>query len=264
LLEGVDLPFTTDAPGIQFTIPPEPVDRVNSGEFQTHILWPGIDLRFEHGDPARRAGKYAEGPWPDVQLEAAHNLEFAQLKAIRMLGLDAYVVDQNIGTIDLMGFDTNYPHGHRDFPPHMHMILWWPTVTGAGSLIAHYRISPEGLLTDTRVIPLRAIGLRSTDFPPGKTFIDTDDEGRGIYTHTVTAEGWLHISRVGGSECLIKPLKSGFQSGASINCSGFQTHSVRVSDDLKAGVIRVSMDDKKPVLYYYDRDDGHLLSHQSR
>ncbi len=34
-------------------------------------------LRFEHADPARRAGDYATGLFPTVQRAAANVLEFA-------------------------------------------------------------------------------------------------------------------------------------------------------------------------------------------
>ncbi len=260
LLEGVDLPFTVDANSdLHFTLPPEPVDRVNSGEFQTHIFWPGIDLRLEHGDPARRAGDYATGAWPAVQLKAAHNLEFAQLDALRMLGLDKYVYDQNLGSIDLMGFDTNFPHGHVDYPPHMHMILWWPTVTGAGSLIAHYYISPQGLLTHIASIPLRTLGLVATNIPAGVPYTDTDDAGNPVYTHLITKSGALVLSRPGGSSCDIDPLHGGFDSGAIVRCQGFPQRTIQVSDDIHHGILRVVRDGVEATIYTYDTDCGDLL-----
>ncbi len=269
LLEGVDLPFTTTAGLLHFTVPAEPVNRVNSGEFQTHILWPGIDLRLEHGDPGRRAGKYADGPWPALQLKAAHNLEFAQLYALRILGLDTYVIDQNVGTIDLMGFDTNFPHGHDDYPPHMHMILWWPTVTGAGSLIGHYYISPQGLLTHNEVIPLRVLGLIATSIPPGVPYTDTDDTGQPVYTHTITTTGALTLSRPGGGTCSIDPsgdaLHGGFGSGASVHCQGFAATTVQVSDDVAHGVLRVVNTTNAlshTNTYTYDTDTGRLFTSQ--
>jgi hypothetical protein len=257
LIEGCDLEFSSLPGGLSFTLPAQAEDRVNSGEFQTHLLWPGIDLRFEHADPERRSGKYADGPWPAVERKAAANLEFAQREAARMLGLDSLVASQNIGTIDLMGFDTNYPHGHEDWPPHMHMILWWPTPKGTGSLVGHYYISPQGLLTDTMVGPIGAIGVQA-DFPIGKTFIDTDISGNGIYTHTVTREGWLRLGRIGGSECLIRPAGSGFQDGATVKCPGFTSRRVKVDDDVDKGILRAWVNDAEEI-YHYDADCGKLL-----
>ena len=257
LLEGTDLAFTSEPDGLSFTLPAQAEDRLNSGEFQTHIFWPGIDLRFEHADPERRSGRYAGGRWPAVERKAAANLEFAQREAVRMLGLDSYVASQNIGTIDLMGFDTNYPHGHEDWPPHMHMILWWPTPKGTGSLVGHYYINPQGLLSDTIVGPIGAIGVQAV-FPIGKTFIDTDINGDGVYSHTVTREGWLRLGRVGGSECLISPAGPGFQEGAIVECPGFASRSVRVEDNVDSGVLHAWVNESEES-YRYDVDSGNLL-----
>jgi hypothetical protein len=259
LLEGQELPFTQDENGIGFTVPPQAVDRVNSGEFQTHIFWPGIDLRFEHGDPERRDGKYQSGAWPAVQLKSAHTLEFAQLLAIRMLGLDSQVVDRNIGSLDLMGFDTDFPHGHEDYPPHMHMILWWPTPTGAGSLIAHYYITPQGLLDHTEVIPLRTVGLVATRIERGVSYTDTDYTGERAYSHTITDKGWLQVAEVNGGSCLISPLGHGFDSGAAVECAGYSRRTVQVEDDIEKGKITVLNDGMRKTIYTYDPDSGQLL-----
>ena len=257
LIEGSDLAFASGANGVSITLPAQAEDRINSGEFQTHLYWPGIDLRFEHADPERRSGKYVDGRWPSVERQAAANLEFAQREAAHMLGLDSFVASRNIGTIDLMGFDTNDPHGHEDWPPHMHMILWWPTVKGTGSLVAHYYISPQGLLTHTIVGPIGAIGVQS-DFPIGSTFTDTDIDGDAIYSHTVTQAGLLRLGRAGGSECLIRPTGAGFQDGATVECPGFGSRRVRVDDDVDKGILRVWIDDSAET-YHYDVDSGRLL-----
>jgi hypothetical protein len=263
LLEGQELPFELDSTGIVFTVPAQPVDRINSGEFQTHIYWPGIDLRFEHGDSERRDGSYRSGAYPFVELKAAHNLEFAQLLAIRMLGLDSQVVDHNLGSLDLMGFDTDFPHGHTDFPPHMHMILWWPTPRGTGSLIAHYYITPHGLLDHNEVIPFGTVGLVATRIEKETTYTDTDFTGQPLYTHTITKEGWLQVGEVSGSSCLIRPLGAGFDSGAAVECATFHKRTVQVEDDIQHGAITVVYDGKAKSVYTYDTDSGRLLGMES-
>ena len=257
LIEGSELAFNSEGNGLSIILPAQAEDRINSGEFQTHIYWPGIDLRFEHADSERRSGKYADGQWPSLERQAVANLEFAQREAVRMLGLDSYVASHNIGTIDLMGFDTNDPHGHEDWPPHMHMILWWPTVKGTGSLVAHYYVSPKGLLTHTIVGPIGAIGVEA-QFPIGSTFIDTDINGDKVYSHTITPEGWLRLGRIDGSECLIRPSASGFQEGAIVECPGFASRRVRVEDDVEKGTLRVWVNNSEET-YHYDADSGALL-----
>ena len=174
-----------------------------------------------------------------------------------MLGLDSFVASQNIGTIDLMGFDTNDPHGHEDWPPHMHMILWWPTIKGTGSLVAHYYISPQGLLTHTVVGPIGAIGVQA-DFSIGSTFTDTDINGDAIYSHTITQAGWLRVGSAGGSECLIRPTGAGFQDGAIVECPGFGLRRIQVDDDVDKGALQVWINDSAET-YHYDVDSGRLL-----
>src|SRR6185295_15631794 len=123
-----DVPFTRTDDAIVFDVPPKnPEDLV--AELHTQIRSPGVSLRIEHADVQRRNGPYAKGAWPAIQRAAALNLEFAVRDAIHQLGLDRRVVEDGLGVIQLMGFDTNYPtvapdRAHDDFPPHWHMHLW--------------------------------------------------------------------------------------------------------------------------------------------
>jgi hypothetical protein len=50
-----------------------------------------------------------------------------------------------------MGFDTNSPHGHQDFPLHFHLVLWLPNYRGNGSLIPHLYLNPQGLISNSLV-----------------------------------------------------------------------------------------------------------------
>jgi hypothetical protein len=149
----MDLQFQQDPKRLSFTLPSQIADRVNPGEFQSHLYWPGVELRLEHADPARRAGDYSTGEFPTVQRQAASNLEFGLLEAIRRLGLDHDVDDQNLGRLFLMGFDTNYPHGHHDSPPHFHLALWLSDYRAYGSLIPHFYLTSEGLIKNSVVTP---------------------------------------------------------------------------------------------------------------
>ena len=115
----------------------------------------------------------------------------------------------------------------------------------------------QGLLSDTIVGPIGAIGVQA-DFPIGKTFIDTDINGDGVYSHTVTQEGWLRLGRVGGSECLISPAGPGFQEGAIVECPGFASRCVRVEDNVDKGLLRAWVNGSEET-YHYDVDSGVLL-----
>jgi hypothetical protein len=258
LLEGSDLDFKRQPGGVSFVLPAQTTDRPNSAEFQTHIVYRGLDVRFEHADPARRSGKYANGPFPELQRAAAANLEFAQREAVFMLGLDTYVADEQIGTILLMGFDTNDPHGHTDYPPHMHMHMRWPEI--GGTQIGHYYIDTKGLLIDNKVGVRGWTGHHIEPFQRGETFTTFDLHARPVYAHTITPEGWLNLGRPGGATCTIRPTAAtlGFDQGAVTSCPGFTPVNLRVTDDLQAGLLKVYRNGTLSEVYPYDTDTGLL------
>jgi len=263
LLEGTDLDFTRTADGIQFNLPAQTTDRINSAEFHTHIVYPGLDVRFEHADPERKAGYYANIPFPTLQRQAAANIEFAQREAVFMLGLNTYVADQQIGNILLMGFDTNDPHGHTDAPPHMHMHMRWPQ--RGGTQIGHFYINDHGLLTENRVGVQGWNNGHIKPFLPGESFTTYDLRAKGVYTHTITKEGWLNLGRPGGSECHIRPAVAGrgFDQDALVECPGFAQRRVSVRDNIATGTLTVTIEDtqgQRSEVYHYDTDTGLLLS----
>ena len=158
LLEGGDIPFRREGSGIVVSLPPVGNDAITTAEVATHIVEPGMVLRFEHADPARRAGPYAQGAFPVVQRAAADVLEFAQREVVRELGLGEQVERERLGRIQIMGFDTNAPHDLRDDPP--------PRVAAAVRTVAHLHVhlgrehdvvapSLEGLADDLLGLALR-------------------------------------------------------------------------------------------------------------
>ena len=256
LLESGDLRFETAGDIVTVQVPPVGYDAVGAGEVATHVVEPGMVLRFEHADPARRAGAYADGPFPALQRRAADHLEFAQREVIRRTGLGDYVAREKLGTIHVMGFDTNYPHGHTDAPPHTHMHLRWPA--NAGTQIGHYYIGADGLL-DRNEVGIKDLDAPGATFGRGKSFTTRDMRGRPVYTHQITAEGWLRLGRAGQAPCLIRPLARGFDGGALVACPGQPEVAVKVDDDLAAGVLHVTTGAVLEV-FRYDPDSGKLLS----
>jgi hypothetical protein len=217
-------------------------------------------VRFEHLDSERLAGDYAGKPAPLAQRRAADNLEFAEREAVRELGLGVYVAQEKIGVIEVMGFDTNYPHGHTDSPPHIHMHLRWPYNTG--TQIGHMFIGPDGLLIENRV-GVTGYKLPARTFARDQTFTTLDHQGRPVYAQTITAAGWLTLASVRpdapAQTCLIGPDGQGFQSGAVVACTGHDPVPIHVTDDLAEGVLKVW---SGPILetLHYDRDTGRLIS----
>ena len=257
ILAGGDLPFRRDATRIVVQVPPIDADAVTAAEMATHIVEPGMVLRFEHADPARRAGVYATGPFPDVQRRAANVLEFAQREVVRALGLGEQAERERLGRIQIMGFDTNAPHGHTDAPPHMHMHLRWPG--NAGTQIGHYYIGADGLLTHNQM-GVKDIPGGDRRFGRGEPFTTVGPDGRELYTHRITTEGWLELGRASEAPCLIRPDGgTGFQSGATIRCPGHPETRIGVEDDQTRGVVTV-VTGTITEIFRYDTDTGALVS----
>ncbi len=255
ILEGGDVPFRTRAGGLVVQLPPVAGDAITAAEVATHVVEPGMVVRFEHADPARRAGAYATGGFPVLQRRAADHLEFALREVVRQLGLGEEVERERLGRIQIMGFDTNAPHGHLDTPPHIHMHLRWPNDTG--TQIGHYYIGDDGLLT-YNVVGVKGIAGAERRFGRGDVFTTIGPDGRGVYSHRITPEGWLEIGRPGTKPCLVRPAGgAGFDSGALLACPGRSPARVAVTDD--PGVLTV-VTGRIAEVFRYDPDTGRLLS----
>lgn len=252
-----ELPLRRVGERITLDLPPLAEDAVWAGAFATEIVEPGVTLRFEHGDPARQAGAYATGAFPEVERRAADNLTFAQREAIRQLGLGEYVQREKIGQIMLMGFDTNFPAAHTDAPPHVHMHLRW--ASNIGTQISHFYIAPDGLLTVNKV-GVRGLNMPGRTLGRGEAFTTIDRFGRAVYTHTITAGGALTITGPDGkSTCTLLPAGAGFHFGVRLACGSAPAVTIRVEDDMAAGIIAVTTGPLREVLRY-DPQTGNLKS----
>jgi hypothetical protein len=262
VVEKSYLQFSRNGSEITFDLPVVPRERSSTLEVQTNLNWPGITVRVEHAFEDRRAGKYESGQWPAVERQAALNLEFGLREAIRTLGLDQEICKRGLGRIHLMGFDTNFPLGHEDFPPHIHMILRWPHF--AGSQAPHFYLSSKGLLEGDVAVTIDGMPkITKTFFPQGTPVPAVDYLGETVYQTVEKADGTLTLQRPGTGECTLLPLKTGdqgFASGSKITCSTGQSFSVTATDDTEAGVLRVSADAKPSEIYRYDPDTAVLRS----
>lgn len=257
LMESGELPFRTAGNRIVVALPPLAQDAITAAEVATHIVEPGMVLRFEHADPARRAGAYAAGPFPYLQRRAADVLEFAQRQVVRTLGLGEAAVRRGWGTIQIMGFDTNAPHRHVDAPPHAHMHLRWPGDTG--TQIGHYYIDGNGLLSHN-LAGVKGMDVPERRFGRGATFATIAPDGATAYTHRITEQGWLEIGDGRGRTCLIRPAAAdGFAGGAIVGCPGVDEQRITVVDDLSDGVLTVTTGDIVET-FRYATDSGLLLS----
>jgi hypothetical protein len=249
---------------IDFALPVNPRERSSTLELQTNLEWPGLTIRIEHAYQDRRAGTYAQGTWPATERQAALNLEFGLREAIRILGLDQNVYSQGLGTIHLMGFDTNYPLGHEDSPPHIHIILRWPHF--AGSQAPHLYLTPDGLLRGTTVTIDGIPSVGKITIPDGTPFPAVDYLGHQVFQTAVGSDGNLRIERLGNkpTACRLQPaesaLKNGYAAGVTVHCDGAADIHVRTLDDTDRGELQVWVNSAAPELYRYNPDTAVLIS----
>lgn len=271
------VPFSRTADGITFDAPQNgpklsqlgnrtlPADGAGDvTEQYTYLEIPGVETRIEHADEQRRKGYYATANWPALEHQAAINLEFGAREAIVSLGLDRTVRERGLGTILLMGFDTNTPtltpnSVHEDYPPHWHMHVSWahdPLIREVG----HLFIGPDGLLTSNTV----SDGTKKPElkeFNRGETHvtrINDVDGGEVLYSHTITADGSFELSTPSGM-CRLSPVSGGFQSGVEVACdNGVATERIRAEDDILAGRLSVFRNDELMEEHTYDPDNGTL------
>ncbi len=257
IVNDADLPVRRERTRLRVSLPPFYEDAIWAPALETDLVEPGMVLRVEHADLARRAGAYTEGRFPVLERQAADNLTFAMREVIRRLGLGERVAREETGLIMVMGFDTNFPAGHTDAPPHVHMHLRWPN--NVGSQIAHYYFDERGLLTENKV-GVRALGLPQRRFGPGETFATIDNRGQAIYAHTITAEGYLRIDRPDdGASCLLSPAGEGFSEGVRLDCGPLGRVEIDVSNDLAQGLI-VARTGEIEERFRYDTGTGGLIS----
>jgi hypothetical protein len=262
IVEKKRIPFTAAGGVVTFDLPVAPRARSSTVEIQTSLEWPGIVLRVEHAFPERRAGKYATGEFPVVQRAAALNLEFGLREALLDLKLDQEVAKQGLGKIHLMGFDTNDPLGHEDYPPHIHLILRWPHF--AGSQAPHFYISNRGLLLPDVSVTIDGMPqIATTHFGRGVWTPAIDYLGETLFETLITDDGGIALRRSGSASCALKALGTGdrgFADGALVTCSSASVYRVQAADDTARGELRVSVNTRPAEVYRYDVDTAALLS----
>jgi hypothetical protein len=262
IVEKNRLPFSAAGGVVTFDLPVVPLARSSTVEVQTSLEWPGIVLRIEHAFPERRAGKYATGDFPALQRATALNLEFGLREAIRDLKLDREAASRGLGKIHLMGFDTNDPLGHEDYPPHIHLILRWPHF--AGSQAPHFYIGDRGLLLPDVSVTIDGMPqIHATEIAKGAWLPATDYLNETLFETLVTDDGGITLRRSGAASCALKPLGTtdrGFADGALVTCGSGVVYRVQAADDTERGEVRVSVNSLPAEVYRYDVDTAVLLS----
>jgi hypothetical protein len=252
LLGTRDLPFAVVEGGVVVSVPPLSAGHDRTADLHTLIDYPGVRLRVEHADPLRRGGKYAEGAFPLAAHRAAVTVEFALLEAVRRLGLDRRIGQGPFGPILLMGFDTNNPCGHEDFPPHVHIHMARPAF---GAEIGHYYFGADGLFSHN-VVCERGTNSADRVFRRGEVHRQRDPNGELLFAIEITGEGWLRLANPEGDALIIRPAAAGYAEGAIVASDAGLT-SVSADPSFETGTITLTVDGARTT-HRFDKDTGHL------
>ncbi len=224
-----------------------------------------INLLVFHNWLARRAGPYRTGEWPAVAIQAQLDYLFAAREAARLMGLADAAELGFTGDVRLYGFETNFPNGHVDHPPHFHIMLGWPGWLGTQA--THFRLDAAGKILHNSLQIDTGKGLTAKEFAPGEVCECHDPQGRVGFTLTVLPDGsgviwaWPH----GGRRARLRREGAAGVSVAlgSTGDTWQPAGVVRVTDQADLGRLSVTLTppDGAPRTeqYRYDRDLGGLI-----
>jgi len=133
------------------------------------------------------AGPYADYPFPTNEIKAADNFAFAVREALPLLGFDdPKAMD---GSVWVGTFDSNFPNGHTDFPPHFHII---PSCRD-GQQVHHFYIRREDgrITSDCYQDMSKVIDVwdRAETLQPGEEFPCYDGKGRVVFRVKMLVDG---------------------------------------------------------------------------
>lgn len=133
------------------------------------------------------AGPYANYPFPTNEIRAANNFVFAVREALPLLGFDQSGTME--GSVWLGTFDSNFPDGHTDFPPHFHII---PSCRD-GKQVHHFYVRREdGRITSDCYQDMSTVvdvWDRAETILPGAEFPCYDGKGHVAFRVKMLADG---------------------------------------------------------------------------
>lgn len=159
-----------------------------NGKFITAIPQKGVVVMgVMHHREDWMAGPYAGLPFPTNEIRATDNFAFAVREALPLVGLDRPEAME--GVVWIGTFDSNFPDGHTDFPPHFHII---PSCRD-GQQVHHFYVRREdGRITSDTFQELSTVvdvWDRVVEFLPGSEFPCYDGKGRVAFRVKMLADG---------------------------------------------------------------------------
>lgn len=177
-----------------------------TGSF-TEASFGAVRLGVFHNWDVRRCGPYRDGPYPYEEIKAQLNYMLAALEVCRAYGWTETDKPDFVDHINLYGFETLFTNGHRDFPPHFHIMLAWDGWAAAN--VGHYLLDSKGNIVKNSYWILH----EDVEKPhlPGSVSRYTDKTSRDVFDTVILPDGsGLTFSKVGASkEYLLRAGKQG-------------------------------------------------------
>lgn len=243
IVGNTDVQFTQEEDQLQFTL----VDsRGRAQLIETDV--PGDDQRLPihliHNWSIRRAGPYADRPFPKRANAAVHNFLFAAREGLRLMG-NLGPEDERAfeGYLVLMGFETAFSRGHEDFPPHFHIMLYVPGYR-PGSQVPHFYFDEQARVVRNRFDVLDG---PSQTFEAGQSCVLRDLEGKVGLILTITPEGGVAMQRAEEDPpCVLKPDGEGADRAVEVWMGKTLRCRVTHVDDVPEGRMSVRIERYDP------------------
>jgi len=156
-----------------------------------------VSCSITHHLEGMQAGPYARCPFPTNEIRAVNNFALAARDGLIRLGFDRREAMAH-GSFWVGTFDSHFPNGHADFPPHFHII----PCCRDGKQVHHFYVRGEdGRITSDCYQDMSTVldvWDRVTTFVPGDAFPVYDGEGRAVMRVKMLSDGTgLELTRVG-------------------------------------------------------------------
>jgi hypothetical protein len=240
-----DVSFRQDGERIRFRLVD---DRSRGQEMRVLYRSPrgGYPIHFLHNWKMRRAGKYAEVPYPEAQIAAIPNYLLAAQELLRMMGDMGPGEKKFQGDIVLMGSEIAATRGHLDYPAHVHIMHYQfdEEKEWVSRLVPHLYMDDRGRIAKSSYAVLAGRG-QSGELGPGDVCHFQDAAGTPILDLIIAAEG-LRLRRPDGETYSLRPDP---RKGAAHAVYGFRGDEpvcrVEARDDPEKGVFCYRLDTLK-------------------
>ena len=157
--------------------------------FSSHWREQAVFMGIFHNVPGVQHGPYAGKPYPAAEAAAQNNWLLASRDMFLRAGFDRPDTADG-AAVNLYGFESNFPNGHVDHPPHFHVMLMWNR--WHDNNVGHYHLDGKGLIVDNSHmvqgnVPGRKAGTYSQN--PGETTDYIGPSGRVVFSVEMLADG---------------------------------------------------------------------------